>query len=55
MKSDADFWIKDMHGGRWWHTVESKQKGFTDVMKGEKSLPPAMVHIFVEMMSALNG
>ena len=25
-----------MHDGRWWHTVESKQKGFTDVMKGER-------------------
>ena len=36
MKSDADFWINDMHDGRWWHTVESKQKGFTDVMKGER-------------------
>ena len=34
MKSDADFWINDMHDGRWWHIVESKQKGFTDVMKG---------------------
>ena len=24
MKSDADFWINDMHDGRLWHTVESK-------------------------------
>ena len=36
MKSDADFWINDTHDGMWWHTVESKQKGFTDVMKGER-------------------
>ena len=36
MKSDADFWINDTHDGRWWHTVESKQKGFTDVMKDER-------------------
>ena len=36
MKSDADFWINDTHNGRWWHTVDSKQKGFTDVMKGER-------------------
>ena len=36
MKSDADFWINDTHDGRWWHTVESKGKGFTDVMKGER-------------------
>ena len=36
MKSDADFWINDTRDGRWWYTVESKQKGFTDVMKGER-------------------
>ena len=36
MKSDADFWINDTHDGRWWHTVESKRKGFTDVMKGKR-------------------
>ena len=36
MKSDVDFWINNMHDGRWWHTVESKQKGFTDVMKGKR-------------------
>ena len=36
MKSDADFWINDTHNGRWWHTVDSKCKGFTDVMKGER-------------------
>ena len=36
MKSDADFWINDTHAGRWWHTIDSKRKGFTDVMKGER-------------------
>ena len=36
MKSDADFWINYTHNGRWWHTVDSKYKGFTDVMKGER-------------------
>ena len=36
MKSDADFWINDTHDGRWWRTIDSKQKGFTDVMKGER-------------------
>ena len=36
MKSDADFWINDTHNGRWWYTVDSKCKGFTDVMKGER-------------------
>ena len=36
MKSDAGFWINDTHDGRQWHTVDSKCKGFTDVMKGEK-------------------
>ena len=36
MKSDADFWTNDMHDGRWWHTVDSKRKGFTDVMKGKR-------------------
>ena len=36
MKSDAHFWINNTHDGRWWHTVESKRKGFTDVMKGER-------------------
>ena len=34
MKSDADFWINDTHDGRWWHTIDSKCKGLTDVMKG---------------------
>ena len=36
MKSDADFWINDSHGGRWWHTINVKCKGYTDVMKGER-------------------
>ena len=36
MKSNADFWINDTHDGKWWHTVDSKHKGFTDVMKGER-------------------
>ena len=36
MKSDAEFWINDTHNGRWWHTIDSKYKGFTDVMKGER-------------------
>ena len=34
MKSDADFWINDTHDGRWWHPIDSKCKGLTDVMKG---------------------
>ena len=24
MKSNANFWINDMHDGRWWYTVVSK-------------------------------
>ena len=35
MKLDADFWINDTHG-RWWHTIDSKCKGFNDMMKGER-------------------
>ena len=37
MKSNADFWINDTHDGRWWHTIDSKHKGFTDVRKGERT------------------
>ena len=53
MKSDADFWINDTHDGRWWHTTDSKCKGFTDVMK--ESLPPAMGPMYVTTMNAPNG
>ena len=55
MKSDADFWINDTHNGRWRHTIDSKHKGFTDVMKGERKSATCHGPLYVKTMNAQNG